>query len=554
MTEENGSKSQAIRAVRVAAQWARLGRAPYDVADRVLECSNASLSSENFHAVLERYSPGNLEDLPQVTVSWFADRSAGRNYVAMAIHMRPADAAFDAGGREFVQVNYFCMDFEQLANAGISYLAMHDALSQIVLPLEERRSVRVTLPVTEPEAAHHPLAAAAAALLLTDRPVCILGADRTEFGERLKFVDEVASLLPYGMRSRLSASTWANSTYRAHKLRLFFSNADRQAGDHELNWDQHDRRPAGINHVDGYLNWLDGDDLAGRLSKLAGMKDQAGFSWQDVAPMLWRLGLGPDRGRVAQNASQERESRTVPTDIPTIEELLVNCGTHPDSLGVTVDFLRHHPGNPPTEMERLRYREILRENQLLSDALRIRHTLREEFYDLMLQLGFDDHLSYEAFCDVEDCSYRGGHPRLPHKELAQAIDRVKTTDQVVRILLQKALAPKATRNVIRDAAIEPENLISMIADESLRPHHGRIICGLAITDLTERSDFIDKAALTSALREHGYLTRSLDRLYPDLRTRTTILKSVLRVAQGQRLDDKVVQDLLVNSNARSRRV
>ena len=83
-----------------------------------------------------------------------------------------------------------------------------------------------------------------AALLLTGKPVCIVGADQTVLLERLQFLDTVVSLLPYGMRCRLSASNWASSTLQTHKFRLFFASAPRPARDDQqadlvVEWGRH---------------------------------------------------------------------------------------------------------------------------------------------------------------------------------------------------------------------------------------------------------------------------------------------------------------------------
>ena len=65
-------------------------------------------------------------------------------------------------------------------------------------------------------------------LLLTGNPVCIVGAEATEMAERLAFIDATMSLLPYGMRAEMAASTWTRGTYQRHKFRLFFSEAPRR--------------------------------------------------------------------------------------------------------------------------------------------------------------------------------------------------------------------------------------------------------------------------------------------------------------------------------------
>ncbi|CAO5192533.1 conserved hypothetical protein [Frankia sp. AiPs1] len=72
--------------------------------------------------------------------------------------------------------------------------------------------------------------AAAVAALLLCQPVALLGPassdPQTRLRHRLWFLDTVAALLPYGQRSRLVASTWADSG-STHRIRLAFTNRAR---------------------------------------------------------------------------------------------------------------------------------------------------------------------------------------------------------------------------------------------------------------------------------------------------------------------------------------
>jgi hypothetical protein len=56
-----------------------------------------------------------------------------------------------------------------------------------------------------------------AALVLTRRPVCVLGAREASVDDRLQFIDTVMAMLPYGIRTRMSAATWTRATFRGHK-------------------------------------------------------------------------------------------------------------------------------------------------------------------------------------------------------------------------------------------------------------------------------------------------------------------------------------------------
>lgn len=125
----------------------------------------------------------------------------------------------------------FCVPFSKLAVGSISYFTMYEQFQEFLVPERSRDPVVTQLPVTSADAPADCLAMRVAAMLLTTKPVCILGADRLDVDARLKFLDSVASLLPYGLRSRLSASTWASGTFKGHKLRLFVASAERLTAD-----------------------------------------------------------------------------------------------------------------------------------------------------------------------------------------------------------------------------------------------------------------------------------------------------------------------------------
>ncbi len=121
--------------------------------------------------------------------------------------------------------------------------------------------------------------------------MCILGADQLDTGDRLRFLDTVASLLPYGMRSHLSASTWTSSTFQGHKFRLFFASAPRSADDHLIVWDQTNDAPIGHLYADDYLDWLR-EDAQQRAVQLSTATEPMGFAGPEVLRMLARIRIG----------------------------------------------------------------------------------------------------------------------------------------------------------------------------------------------------------------------------------------------------------------------
>lgn len=67
------------RTVPVSAEWALWGTGGRGPGYRLLQCSARAIARQSFEEVLARYSPGTLEILPQVTISWFSDSNVDRN-------------------------------------------------------------------------------------------------------------------------------------------------------------------------------------------------------------------------------------------------------------------------------------------------------------------------------------------------------------------------------------------------------------------------------------------------------------------------------------------
>ena len=291
--------------IRVTAQWALWGKEELDLGYHLLGWSEGTISPENFTQLLTRYSPGTLESLPQVTISWLPASSGRVRFMGIAIHdtdrryaaarlparSRAGPASSYVPDRDAELTSYFCLPFTHLAAGAVSYRAMFAGLRAIRLPAGPGKPISVDLDAGGPPAPGAP-AMRAAALLLTGKPVCILGAGQANLTERLGFLDSVASLLPYGLRSKLSASTWTSSTFQGHRLRLFFARAPRRGDDHTVRWGASEHGPIGDTQADAYLRWLC-DDPPRRVRQLAAMRQPLSFSWLDDlleasgAPPTW---------------------------------------------------------------------------------------------------------------------------------------------------------------------------------------------------------------------------------------------------------------------------
>src|ERR1017187_1697914 len=137
--------------VQVTAEWALWVMAPGDAGYRLQACSDGAVSPGNYEDILTRYSPGTLDSLPQVTIGCFSDRGR-EDYLTLAIHesvVRNLDALDRAarrqpetdspgGGREIMQISYFCVPFRELATGTVSYADLYEGLRGRQLPRERR--------------------------------------------------------------------------------------------------------------------------------------------------------------------------------------------------------------------------------------------------------------------------------------------------------------------------------------------------------------------------------------------------------------------------------
>jgi hypothetical protein len=571
--------------IPVTAQWALWGKEAHDAGYRLLECSDGAVRGEAFVEVLTRYSPGTLDRLPQVTVSWLPD-PAQRNYVAIAVH-DTENGRYDAGGRPIVFTRYFCVPHEEVAAGAVSYYAMYQEFGRYRLGVNGPAVIRAELPASPamagPAAGAPPggLAIRIAALLLTGQPVCVLGADRAGLDTRLRFLDEVMSLLPYGMRSRMSASTWASSTFQEHKLRLFFSAAPRRAGDHMVTWGEPGSGRIGHRYADDYLSWLL-DGVPDPVALLAGVSEPMGFGQVEIAMMLERLhvsytepgipapaipapGIGAPaipapapavaRVKAAHPAGPATPDAAAggpdPAQDMSVPDILVSCarrllGGNPNFLQSDLERLAAFAAGPVSADDRARYQEIITCHRLFRADLRIRKPLQQELYRLLLQVAFRRPLDYADYRAVHTCAGQSDNRPL-HRALLQAINPARQPDPRVQLLGLSALGERYLRLTLREKQLPPGLLIEAAASRELTLPHARIVCDIAVSDLAQRSRTVDRRALWDALVQHGYLAPVLAELYPDQPDyQTEQLYSLLCVTFGAKLEPQAVREVLGN--------
>jgi hypothetical protein len=547
--------------VRVTAQWALWGKEARDVGYHLLGCSDGEISSENFDHVITRYSPGTLESLPQVTISWIA-READASYVGIAIHdtsrpdgqaplpgrLRAGPAASYVPDRDIAVTSYFCVPYEELAAGAVTYTAMFESFRPIRLPAGSGEPIPAVLIAAGAEPPDRPgkppgdSAMHVAALLMTGKPVCILRGERTGLAERLRFLDAVAALLPYGFRSRLSASTWTSSTYLQHRFRLFFSSAPRRRDDHVVYWELADDGPTGDPWPDRYRAWLREDPLA-RMDQLARQTRPINFTAAEMPAVFERLGIAypgePDPPRLF---SRLREAQSA-------ADLIRSCAAH---LGggdpAELSELRQRRDRGLTQEERASCREAVRECGLLRADLAASADLRSSLYRVLLPVAFGSPLTYDAYCQAEECAgVLTGEP--PHPALLAAIELGELDGPFLRPLVRllalaadnaPALGPPGPDN-----PLTPAGIVRLVAEPRLRRHHARMVWDA----VQQRSGHLDRAAVQRHLRKHRYLAPDLEERYRDEpEYQVTVLSVLLRLAYGPTLGRPAVQEILENSD------
>ena len=263
-----------------ARRWAATGTACWPAAP-------ASLSVENFTEAIGRFSMGTPETLPnalpQVTISYLRSRDRS-SHLALAIHRLASDAhpdgqltATDDDGRPVVTTSYYCVRYDPVAERAVSYRDMYEAFAAVPLRPANGPVLSVEMTAATDPGAIDSLAVQAAALLLTGRPVCVLGAalQTTSMTDRLAFIDTVMSLLPYGFRARMTAATWTRATNQNHRFRLFFSGARRDAKDPDnvVYWGHPEQTiiDRSDTYAHDYFSWLTTGPATEKLSLLAGL-------------------------------------------------------------------------------------------------------------------------------------------------------------------------------------------------------------------------------------------------------------------------------------------
>lgn len=490
----------------VLAEWALWGKEAGESAYHVLRCSKGRFVPDDFREIITRYAPGAKEDLPQYTVCWIPDEMGDPEYVAVGIHeLASADprqsggrSRHDANGRPIEFVRLFCVRYAELAKHAVGYQELAEAVGGLQLPPGSVDPVTVMLSAQSlPRPAAGPVreqAESVAALLLTTRPVCVLGAERVSAADRLEFIDTVMALLPYGLRTTMSASTWASSTAQDLKLRLFFANAERDDGGHTscVMWGRLAELHVSVEAAVLYMHWLK-DAGARAPDLLAGQTEPVRFNAADIRRMVGKL----------------------PKDKPVAETLeeLARSLRRGDVAGVqsAVIRLRRHLVARPQLADCYEYRRLIAWHGLLKDHPELHPSTRASVYRVLLRLAFTVPLSYDSYCEIEDCL---GAP--PRGLLLGVMIKFEFTDYLAWVLSHMAADRPNEERLMESLwqqgvpATAPLNQVDRQASGRLRPAHGKTVLDFSVRYLRVYSE--DAQA---ELIERGYLAQLLEIIFQD---------------------------------------
>ncbi|NAS23858.1 hypothetical protein GT755_19435 [Herbidospora sp. NEAU-GS84] len=415
-----------VRHVTVDYEWALEGKPPGSYNDYEVLSHSDGLSLGIFDEIRSRYATGATGDQPQVTIAFAATRQPdeGISYYVVLALQNEWSGHRDGTNRKIYRTRWYYIPYDRLAGQRISYEALYDAFKDLADTRPPTVAVRAHAPLP-PDDGLYGDATSAAALLMTGKHVCVLGADGVPMIERLRFVDEVAALLPYGMRTRLTAATWVSAT-AGHKIRLSFAKHAAE-GTHVVTWRQGAPIPAAEPLAREYAALLSGHRVPPRelVERLA--EKTSPISFDETGCLKARNLLEdcalPDAERASRVVPEEpRERDTLPKQPPP---LLV-----PERPPITrlVGSLRMATQDSEVAV---RLRELLNAIETRADRM-------------ILQSAMLDHNCFEAPFGTFP------HPEPRYTEVARAAftsDTCRT--EIADALLRNSATPKQVKSVIR---------------------------------------------------------------------------------------------------------
>ncbi|WP_062349315.1 hypothetical protein [Herbidospora yilanensis] len=414
-----------VRHVTVDYEWALEGKPPGSYNDYEVLSHSDGLSLGIFDEIRSRYATGATGDQPQVTIAFAGTRQPdeGISYYVVLALQNEWSGHRDGTNRKIYRTRWYYIPYDQLAGHRVSYEALYDAFKDLADTRPPTVAVRAHARLPGDDELYGD-ATSAAALLMTGRHVCVLGADGVSMIERLRFVDEVAALLPYGMRTRLTAATWVSAT-AGHKIRLSFAKHAAE-GTHVVTWRQGAPMPAAEPLAREYAALLSGRRVPSRelVERLA--EKTSPISFDETGCLKARILLEecalPDAERVSRVVPEEpRERDTLPKQAPPLP-------LERAPITRLVGSLRMATQNS----------EVTDRLRALLDAIETREDR------LVLQSALYEHHCFESPVGRFD------DPEPRYTEMAKAAFTADTCrTEIADALLDRSTTPKQVKNVIR---------------------------------------------------------------------------------------------------------
>ena len=302
-----------------------------------------------------------------------------------------------------------------------------------------------------------------------------------------------------------------------------------------------------------YRKWLD-DKIGQPTAALAQLTTPIGFGREQIRRMLDEMGIAsPDH---SLNYSATGQDLIHPVPIPPAEsdrspqeQVLRDCAEHVRTADQRL--IRSDIGKLMTladaridNDQRARYREIFKETGLLQYGERPgKHAGR--LYAQLLRVAFALPFDYPGYCQLEDCL----QSRPPHPLLLQAIENAGLTDLMVRAIVYWSLKdadPKKLTGWYASGEPRVDGLIHLLTAKWERPHHGRILCDVALDLLSKSPNRCPTAMLRAALRQHGFLAHTLqaNHLYPTPDEEANALSAFLSAAYPDGLGQLAIDEIL----------
>ncbi|GLY83326.1 hypothetical protein [Actinoallomurus iriomotensis] len=503
--------------VRLTTAWALWGKRAQDSDYGVRSCSGSPLSPYVVQAVMDRFTTGSPEWLPSVTISWFG--GGPQAHVGLAIQEWSEDR--DRFGRPIALTRYFCVPYEQLRQTPVSYEALYDAFVDVPLPADGPFTVDV--PYLDPAIIGERVTAATmatTALLLSRQRVCVVGADEVSLRERLRYIDTVTALLPYGLRAKFSAATWSSSTSGRYVRFAFSSHAPADA--EKAVWKFAPPLPSGRGDpAREYVRMLHDhgrpDELVFALSRAT---EPLGFLDGDLREIFRILDdIGP-RAPAARK-------RTIEKTLLDLANAFSLRDAEPFGA-VLADVAVVADASMPGEEERAALLEIVRDHRMLSESQPFPE-LTGRLFDVLLRLLWRNGLRPEHLPALENAA------GALHVDLAEAMLRHPTAAPVVTLTAANILGARRLAQTIRRVRTAELVEAAAGADEPW-------LVGAACDELATRTQ---DPELAVALRRRGHLAAELAAAHPgrgDVQLRALV--RLLTAAYGPRLTDVEFDEIL----------